>query len=337
MRKMPFRPRAANRGLKARPTRNLALSLLLGLLAMPLPCSGSVASAQVNLTSPAVARGAIREATQALNAAIKGNSLENLAKAIKDAQDVIQNLDTLGELGTYAKELGPLQTAYFQALGKFLDLSIKSCEKGNLNDGFATAHFMRSLSAATKGKISGYANLEKRLQGCTKLTLMIDSMITNGDLKYVAHVDVKVNLTYSVQQDWYSGKGTITKIAQKFEDPYGNCTVKLTFTPADFTVQRLGLTLDKEFNVKDAILQDYLGGQTNEAATISCPKIPAQTIPFMSWWTIYSAIHSSKNNISIEDWKAGTAPILLRKHIEQSVSDKVTISESTDYLIVKAK
>lgn len=309
---------------------------IVGLWAMT-SVSG-VASAQLNLTNPTVVRGAIKDATAQLNSALKSGNGEALGRAIADAQDVTSSLDTLGQAGAYKKELQPLLDAYLKAQGQVLNLGAKSCEQGSLSDGFASAHYIRSLAAGTKAKISGYSGYEKRLAACLGLTLKIDSMITNAGLKYVSHVDITVKLNYSLRDDTYSGTGTIGKVIQKFEDPFGNCTVKLSFTPASFTVKRLALALDKTYNITNAILQDYKAGETQEAATISCPKVGTQTIPFIGWGMAYSGIHQAHQNYSVEDWKVGKAPLLLGKHLDQSFGEgEGMLSESTDYVLFRSR
>ena len=306
--------------------------------ALLLAFTGPPVAAQGNFGSPAVARGAIQDVTAELNRALQSGNAQALSKAIADAQSVIASLDTLGQLGQYQKELAPLLAAYFGALGQVLSLGVKSCEGGSLSDGFATAHLITSLSEAAKKKINNLSTYESKLASCLGLTLKIDSMVKNAGLRYVAHVDITVKLNYSLKDNTYSGTGNIQKVIQKFEDPYGGCSVKLTFTPAQFTVKRMALSLDQNFRPKDAILQDYTAGETNEAATISCPKVGTQTIPFMNWGVVYSGIHEAHQNYSVEQWQTGSAPLLLRKHLDQSFGEgEAMLSESTDYVLTKTR
>lgn len=322
---------------RPRLVRGVALLLCLWPLAAP-HWGGNVASAQLNLTSPSMVRGAIREAVQGLNAAVKSGDMERIGKAISAAQDITNNLDTLGQLGTYAKDLQPLTAAYLAALGQFLNLGAGRCEKGDFALGFQLARLLRTMKPATKAKLAQAAALEKRLAACLRLTLKIDSEIEEAGLRYVAQVKITVNLVYSVAQDTYSGSGKIQKVVQKFEDPFGNCKVNLTFTPADFYVKRLALTLDDGFKPVDAIMDDYASGDTNERATIACPKMPVQTIPFINWGMAYDLVHQGTHTESIKDWTPATSGALLRKVVDQSFTrEKVTFKESTYYTLERAR
>lgn len=310
--------------------------LSVGLLFMTLLC-GSVnwAAAQLNFTDPAVVRGAIKEVAAKLNAAMKSGSTEALLQASGEAQDMLDNLQQLGQAGKYKKELAPLQAAYLKGLGQVLNFGTSSCEKGNLTDGFLTARLMRALIPDWKSKLGGYASYEKRLATCLSLILKIDSMIATGpEVQYTTHVDVKVKLAYNVGQDWYSGTGKINKVTQKFVTQSG-CQTSFQFTPANFTVSRLVLTLDQEDAVKDASLDQYTPQPTFESATVKCPKSPPMTVSFMYWGQAYMLVHQGNQNVSVEDWQVGTPPTLLRKQVDQkfTVGGRLTFSESTLYIL----
>ena len=269
--------------------------------------------------------GALKEVNAELTSALKRPTPEKLGAAIASAQTTLGDIGTLGQGGQLSKQIKVTVALYYKALGTFLDVQTKRCKSRPLGEGLVTGQLIRGLSAGAKAALgaSSVRRFQSRIVSCLGLHLSISSSVHNADLGYNIGVNVEVPLAYNVATGTYTGTGTITKDFQSIESP-GDCTSELTFTDGKFLVKKLEVPVDATSGaVSDVVLNEYIGGQTNESMTVTCPGPPeVKTVaPFVGWGLNFYWIHSKNANLVINGWDLTAGSPLATKHFTQSATN----------------
>ncbi|MFC4455388.1 hypothetical protein [Deinococcus sonorensis] len=317
-----------------RPVISTTLALVL-LAAPPVVTAGAQGVPPIVIRDQKMAQGALREVDQQLSAAVKRRSRDALLQAITHFQQTIDALATLEYQGLQ-DEVKKSRALYQQALGTLLEVMTVSCEHGSIADGLAAGDLLRALDVQAQQALGSRTvdALRVRVPACLKLELKIDSKITQSELKYVVHVDVRVPLTYNLNTGDYSGRGTVSNVEQALA-PDGGCDHDLPFTPTSFTVQHLALQRSGDFVLSDVLLDRYDPAGGTELMKVTCPDSPQLTVPMMNWGLAFSTVRHLTGGLVVSGWRMGQpAGLVASKVIEQPVSQ--TFVEATDMVLVRA-